>query len=80
MTPDEFKAWRKEMGFTQKEAATALGITNWAIENYERGTRRDDGRPVVIPRAVALACKAIFYGLEPWQPDLPERRSVRRKS
>lgn len=67
MTPDEFKAWRKAMGFTQKEAGDVLGITKWAVENYERGWRREDDRPVIIPRSIALACSAVFVGLEPWR-------------
>ncbi|WP_091918270.1 helix-turn-helix transcriptional regulator [Mesorhizobium sp. YR577] len=76
MTPEDFKAWRKTMGFTQKDAGAALGITKWAIENYERGVRRDDGRPVVIPKTVALACSAIACRLEPWRADFSPEEPV----
>jgi transcriptional regulator with XRE-family HTH domain len=73
MTPDDFKAWRKAMGFTQKEAGEVLGITKWAVENYERGSRREDDRPVIIPRSIALACSAVFLGLEPWRLEINQK-------
>jgi len=38
------------------------------IELYERGARREDNRPVVIPRTVALACAALSNGLEAYGP------------
>lgn len=54
MTPEEFKAWRKiTMGWTQTEAADALGISRGSVELYERGARRDgDQRPVEIPPTI----------------------------
>lgn len=55
MTPDEFKAWRKAMGWSQAEMADALGLSRGSIENYERGSRREDGRPVEIPGVVVAA-------------------------
>lgn len=66
MTPDDFKAWRKAMGLSQRAAAEALGMSRPAIENYERGHRIGDNRKVEIPRTVALACAALFHRLEPW--------------
>lgn len=66
MSPDDFKRWRDAMGFTMAEAAEALGISRGSIENYERGTRREDDRPVAIPKNVALACAALFHRLKPW--------------
>lgn len=66
MTSDDFKAWRKEMGFSQAKASDALGLSKPTIENYERGVRRDTGAPVEIPLSVALACAALFHRLEPW--------------
>ncbi|PYE98907.1 hypothetical protein C8J35_103508 [Rhizobium sp. PP-F2F-G38] len=59
MSPEDFKAWRSAMGFSQTEAAAALDISKGSIELYERGARRDDGRPVLIPRTVELACSAL---------------------
>lgn len=66
MTADDFKAWREHMGLSQVKAAEALGISKSSVENYERGARPEDGRPVVIPRTVALACAALAFGLPPW--------------
>jgi len=65
MNNEQFKSWRKKMKFTQQQAADALGINNRSVVNYERGKRYDDGRAVIIPRTVALACAAIKAGLEP---------------
>jgi transcriptional regulator with XRE-family HTH domain len=66
MTPDEFKSWREQMGLSQIAAAEALGLSKGSVENYERGTRREDSRPVEIPRTVALACSALFHRLKAW--------------
>lgn len=64
MTPEQFKAWRKHMGYSQGEAAKTLGISKGSVELYEAGKRRDDGRPVVIPKTVELACAAIALGIK----------------
>lgn len=71
MTPDHFKAWRRTMGFNQQEAADALGISKSSAINYESGKRREDGRPVVIPKIVALACSAVAHNLGPWPNEKP---------
>lgn len=67
MNNDDIKAWRKTLGFTQDQAATALGVSKATVVNYEAGIRREDGRPVVIPKSIALACAAIAAGLAPWR-------------
>jgi transcriptional regulator with XRE-family HTH domain len=66
MTPEDFKAWRKGLKFTQAEAAEALGVSKSSVELYEAGKRRDDGRAVEIPKTVALACAAVAGGIAPW--------------
>ncbi|KAA6205649.1 MAG: XRE family transcriptional regulator [Candidatus Tokpelaia sp.] len=66
MDKEKFKLWRKKMGFSQIEAAKALGISRLSVQNYERGMRLEDGRPVRIPHPVALACAAIAAGLKPY--------------
>ncbi|WP_062236933.1 helix-turn-helix domain-containing protein [Aureimonas sp. N4] len=66
MTSDDFKAWRTMMGYSQAKAAEELGISKPTVENYERGQRREDGRPVEIPRSIALACSAVYHRLDPW--------------
>jgi len=65
MNNEQFKAWRKKMNLTQQQAADALGLSIQALGNYERGTRYEDGRAVIIPRTVALACAAVEAGLKP---------------
>jgi len=67
MSPASFRAWRKRLGYSQQRAAEALGISKSSVELYERGSRRDDGRPVEIPMTVALACSAVSHGLPPMQ-------------
>ncbi len=67
MTPEDFKAWRSVMGLSQAKAAEVLGVSKPTIENYERGFRREDARPVVIPLSIALACAAIYHKIGPWQ-------------
>jgi len=64
MTPQEFKAWREAMGFTQQAAADAIGVSIQSVRLYEKGVRPGaDPRPVEIPKTVALACAAIAYGM-----------------
>jgi len=38
-----------------------------AINMYEKGKRRDDGRAVEIPLTVSLSCAALYHKLEPWE-------------
>lgn len=65
MTPDQFKAWRKRVGFRSQQAvAEALGISKGSVENYEAGRRRDTGEPVAIPEAVIFACAAISLAIQ----------------
>lgn len=71
MTPLQFKDWRNKMGFSQATAALALGLSRSSVENYEAGARREDNRPVVIPRTVALACAALFHRLPAWGEHVP---------
>ncbi|EJF91666.1 helix-turn-helix domain-containing protein [Bartonella tamiae] len=66
MKPEDFKHWRKQMGFTQAKAADVLGLSKATIENYDKGVRREDGREVIIPLTVALSCTAIAHNLKPW--------------
>lgn len=92
MTAEDFKAWREQLGLSQIKAAKVLGLSRSTVNLYELGNRWDEGRPVEIPRVVALACAAIFHRLEPWgevttaedksgaEEVISRRRSVRRKA
>jgi hypothetical protein len=70
MTPRDFAAWRKVMGYSYTTAAAALGLSRRMIILYEAGEKPVPGDPakttdIVIPRAVALACAALAAGLDP---------------
>jgi transcriptional regulator with XRE-family HTH domain len=65
MTAADFLAWRRRLGLSQAAAASALGISRNSVILYERGARADrPGVAVVIPRTVALACKAVEHRLD----------------
>ncbi len=53
----DFKRWRKSLKLSQKEAAEALGLKRRVVQYYEKGNR--DGKEVVIPKTVRLACYAL---------------------
>lgn len=61
MSAQAFRKWRKSLHLKQKEAADALGLKKRIIQYYEKGHR--DGKPVIIPRTVRLACYAISQGV-----------------
>ncbi|WP_246161292.1 helix-turn-helix domain-containing protein [Segnochrobactrum spirostomi] len=62
MTPERFRAWRKSLGLKQKEAADRLGLKKRMIQYYEKGRR--DGKSVVVPKTVRLACWALTNGVD----------------
>jgi len=65
MSPEQFKAWRKAMGFkSQSAVAEALGVSKGTIELYETGRRRDNGLPVTIPDSIILACAAVQLAVQ----------------
>ena len=64
MTPADFRAWRARLGLTQAQAARALDIGRRTILRYEQDPVDPlDEPPYPIPRAIALACKALESGL-----------------
>ena len=65
MTNNHFRSWRRAIGLSQAAAADALGLTPSIIEMYEGGSGPDEGG-AEIPKAVALACSALYRRLEPW--------------
>ena len=50
MDPKDFKAWRRTLKLSQKDAAHALGLKRRMIQYYEKGER--DGSTVIIPLSV----------------------------
>ena len=61
MTPAEFRAWRAARGWTQRQAAEALGMSCSQIEDYESGRKRGTDRLAPVPRVVELACEALAH-------------------
>lgn len=61
MTSDQFREWRQSFNLKQKDAATLLGLKKRMIQYYEKGER--EGKDVVIPRSVRLACYALSKGI-----------------
>lgn len=61
MTPEQFRAWRKGLGWKQKDAAEFLGLKKRMIQYYETGVR--DGKKVKIPKYIRLACYALSSGV-----------------
>ncbi|MGC6484567.1 MAG: helix-turn-helix domain-containing protein [Candidatus Puniceispirillales bacterium] len=59
--PEEFKTWRKAMGFNQTKAAQRLGLKLRTVQYYEKGERK--GKKVDIPKSVSLACYALSCGV-----------------
>lgn len=69
MTPADLAAWQAQMGFSQREAAAALGVTLPTYQEWRRGARFRDGAPVEIGRTTALACAALAAGLAEWRAE-----------
>ena len=71
MTTADLAAWRQHMGYTQRAAAAALGVTLATYQRLERGAEWADGAAVTIDRRTALACAALAAGLAEWSPASP---------
>jgi hypothetical protein len=56
MTADASRHWRERQAYTLDAAARALGLSRRMVAYYDQGERP-------IPRTVALAAKAIEFGL-----------------
>lgn len=70
MTSEDLIAWQKIMGYTQADAADALGTGLSAYKDWRNGVSRTTGKPVEIELRTALACAALAAGLQPWtQPN-----------
>lgn len=66
MTPADLADWRASMGYSQRTAAEALGVTLATYQRLERGTNWADGAAAHIDRRTSLACSAIAAGLGEW--------------
>ena len=66
MSPADLAAWELHMGYSQRQAAEALGVTLPTYQQWRRGARFKDDAPVEIGRRTALACAALAAGLPGW--------------
>lgn len=68
MTPADLRAWQAHMGYSQPQAADALGMSRSGYCDLVAGLRRASGRPIEqIDRRTALACAALAAGLGEWK-------------
>jgi transcriptional regulator with XRE-family HTH domain len=69
MTPLEFIAFRKQLGWSLATLSRHIGITSSRLADYETGyTRGKDKKPAPIPRVVELACKWLEHEHRPLTP------------
>lgn len=69
MSPRQFRRWRKNLGFSQKGAAKALGLKTRIVQYYEKGER--DGKKVEVPLSVRLACWSLQNGVGDFDGSMP---------
>lgn len=58
-------AWRARMGWAQRKAAEALGVSLPTYQSWERETRFRDGVAMQPPRSALLAAAALEAGINP---------------
>jgi transcriptional regulator with XRE-family HTH domain len=68
MTHHDLKTWRDTMGYSQRAAAEALGMSLPAYQSLERGISYGTGRASTIDRRTELACAALAAGLDRFLP------------
>jgi DNA-binding XRE family transcriptional regulator len=55
MTPQQLRAWRDEMDWTQPEAAQRLGLAERTYRYLEEGTTSTGGKRDAVPLYIELA-------------------------
>jgi putative transcriptional regulator len=63
VTPPDVKAVREHVGMTQKEFASAFGISLGTLRHWERGDRTPRGPARVLLNVVAKEPKAVLRAL-----------------
>jgi DNA-binding XRE family transcriptional regulator len=66
MNAADLRAWQAHMGYTQAQAAEALGVALGTYCEWVAGVSRTTGRPIAPKKTVALACAALAAGMRPW--------------
>jgi transcriptional regulator with XRE-family HTH domain len=69
MTEPSFKRWRKQLGWTQIQAAEALGVTVGYVKSLDSGISRTTKQPVKMSETLRMLMTAIAERggkIEPW--------------
>lgn len=74
MTASEFKAWRKPLRLTQKEAESALGLKQRIFHHFEKGEQ--NGEKFEIPRAITLACYILILGVDSYSGPETDKEKI----
>lgn len=63
-----FRQWRDRMGWTQEQAAEALGVTKSQVANWDAGVDRGSKRPSKPGLAVRSLMSVLIRGesVQPW--------------
>lgn len=63
-----FRRWRRQMGFTQDQAAEELSVSKSQVANWDAGKDRSSGRPAMPPVAIRRVMTAIAMDEipQPW--------------
>ena len=61
MSPAQLRAWQSRLGYTNKQAASALGVSMSGYSQLLHGIHRTSGKPLGIDTRTALACAAIEH-------------------
>lgn len=62
--PKVLTAWRERMGYSNRDAALAIGCSRQAWLDWESGKSE-------VPRYIGLACAALALGMTPYGADDP---------
>jgi transcriptional regulator with XRE-family HTH domain len=77
VTPQEFTAFRKRLGWSLATLSRHLGITSSRLADYETGhTRGKTRKPAPIPKAVELACRWLEHEEAQKRPLTPAERAA----
>jgi DNA-binding transcriptional regulator YiaG len=68
MRETAFRRWRKQLKFTQDEAAQVLGCSKSQVANWDAGVDRSSGNPAIPPRSirVLMTLQAQGQSITPW--------------
>jgi len=68
LSAETLTAWRKRMGYSQRDACEALGCSRGALGRWETGIK-------TMPRYIGLAMAALALGMRPFGDTRPERKA-----